>query len=153
MPTLTCRTHSYTPCSTQDAIRLRSGVRGQLSVSPRLFTVLSSLCRDTLSFGPCSTQDAIRLRSGVRGQLSVSPRSFTVLSSLCRDTLSFGPCSTQDAIRLHSGVLHDFPSVLFRVTFDAHCLGCGVLEQTHGLCLVTTGHSHQSRLLCAGRGG
>jgi hypothetical protein len=146
MPTLTCRTHSYTPCSTQDAIRLRSGVRGQLSVSPRLFTVLSSLCRDTLSIGPCSTQDAIRLRSGVRGQLSVSPR-------LCRDTLSIGPCSTQDAIRLHSGVLHDFPSVLFRVTFDAHCLCCGVLEETHGLCLVTTSRVHRSRLLCAGRGG
>jgi hypothetical protein len=114
MPTLTCRTHSYTPCSTQDAIRLRSGVRGQLSVSPRLFTVLSSLCRDTLSIGPCSTQDVIRL---------------------------------------HSDVLHDFPSVLFRVTFDAHCLCCGVLEETHGLCLDTTGHVHRSRLLCAGRGG
>jgi hypothetical protein len=90
---------------------------------------LGSLCRDTLSIGPCSTQDAIRLHSGI------------------------GPCSIQDAIRLHSGVLHDFPSVLFRVTFDAHCLCCGVLEETHGLCLVATGHVHRSRLLCAGRGG
>jgi hypothetical protein len=41
--------------------------------------------------------------------------------------------------------------LLFRVTFD--CLCCGVLEETHGLCLVTTGHVHRSRLLCAGRGG
>jgi hypothetical protein len=114
---------------------------------------LSRLCRDTLSIGPCSTQDPIRLHSGVRDQFSVSSRPFTILSSLCRDTLSIGPCSTQDAIRLHSDVLHDFPSVLFRVTFDAHCLCCGVLEETHGLCLVTTGHVHPSRLLCAGRGG
>jgi len=43
--------------------------------------------------------------------------------------------------------------LLFRVTFDAHCLCCGVLEETHGLCLVATGHVHRSRLLCAGRGG
>jgi hypothetical protein len=107
----------------------------------------------TRSYTPCSIEDAIGLHSGVRGQLSVSSRPFTVLSSLCRDTLSVGPCSTQDAIRLHSGVLHDLPSVLFRVTFDAHGLCCGVLEETHGLCLVTTGHVHRSRLLCAGRGG
>jgi hypothetical protein len=43
--------------------------------------------------------------------------------------------------------------LLFRVTFDAHCLCCGILEETHGLRLVTTGHVHRSRLLCAGRGG
>jgi hypothetical protein len=64
-----------------------------------------------------------------------------------RRRFSLGPCSIQDAIRLHSSVLHDFPSVLFRVTSNEHCLCCGVLEETHSLCLaVTTG-----QLLGAGR--
>jgi hypothetical protein len=114
---------------------------------------LPTLTYSTRFYTPCSIEDAIGLHSGVHGQLSVSSRPFTVLSSLCHDTLSIGPCSTQDAIRLRSGVLHDFPSVLFRVTFDVHCLCCGVLEETHGLCLVITGHVHRSRLLCAGHGG
>ena len=84
----------------------------------------------THSYTPCSIQDAFRLHSGVRGQLSVSSRPFKVLSSLCRDILSIGPCSIQDAMRLHFGVMHNFPSILFRVTSDAHCHCCGVLEET-----------------------
>ncbi len=89
----------------------------------------------THSYTPCSIQDAILLHSGVRDQVSVSSRPFTVLSSLCHDTLSIGPCSIQDAIRLHSGVMLNFPSILFRVTSDAHCLCCVVLEDTiNNLC-------------------